>query len=48
MAEVILDVHDSTFEVELKCVFDVKPPTLEDIVKKLEKEIRKLEENKSG
>ena len=58
MAEIILDVHDSVFVVDLGCSFDVIPkPTLEDLLKemtnpefieKFKNELKKLEEVASG
>jgi hypothetical protein len=54
MAEIVLDVHDSVFQVELECSFDVKKkPTLEELLKeisnpefleKFKNELAKLEE----
>lgn len=59
MAEVILDVHDSVFEYDLRCEFDVvkKQPTLEELLKdisnpefieKFKNDLKKLEEARSG
>ena len=61
MAEIVLDVDDSIWEIDLGCTFEVKP--VEEILKqeiekfkrehpelfkKLEEDLKKLEENKGG
>ena len=57
MAEIILDVHDSVFECDLRCEFEVKKPTLEDLLKKMvdpkfiekfKNDLKKMEEVESG
>lgn len=57
MAEIVLDVHDSIFECDLKCEFDVRPKTIEELldeitnpefVEKLKNDLKKLEEVGSG
>lgn len=61
MAEIVLDVHDSVWEIELGCTFEViKPEELlkreldkfkkehPELFKKLEADLKKLEENKGG
>jgi hypothetical protein len=59
MAEITLDVHDSCFEIDLRCEFDVKKkqPTLEELlnelaspefIEKFKNELKKLEEVESG
>ena len=35
MAEIVLDVHDSVFEYDLRCEFEVKKPTLEELLKEI-------------
>ena len=61
MAEIVLDVHDSIWEIELGCTFEViKPEEVlkreidkfkkkhPELFKKLEEDLKKLEESKSG
>ena len=57
MAEITLDVHDSVFEYDLRCEFDVRPKTIEELlgeitnpefIEKLKNDLKKLEEAGSG
>jgi hypothetical protein len=57
MAEITLDVHDSVFEYDLRCEFEVRPKTLEELlseitdpefIEKFKNEMKKLEEVGSG